>query len=71
MHCIRRGSQSRPYPQTGALLETGFVRLTSLRPDLGDLVLDFLDIVLVSAAFVVRNLGFELGDLLGVLPVKR
>ena len=35
------------------------------------LVLDFLDIVLVSAAFVVRNLGFELGDLLGVLPVKR
>ena len=47
------------------------MRLTSLRPDLGDLILDFLDFVLVSTAFVIRNLGFELGDLFGVLPAKR
>lgn len=67
--CIRRGSQARPHPQTGALLETGFVSLTSLYPDLFDLVLNFLDLVLVSTSFVVRNLRFELGDLLGVLPV--
>ena len=68
-HCIRRGSQSRPHPQTGALLETGFVGLTSLYPDLFDLVPDFLGLVLVSTSFVVRNLRLKLVDLLGVLPV--
>mmetsp|Transcript_3436 Transcript_3436/g.9110 ORF Transcript_3436/g.9110 Transcript_3436/m.9110 type:complete len:135 (+) Transcript_3436:36-440(+) len=54
--CIRRGSQSRPHPQTGALLEASFMRLSSFYPDLLDLVFDLLNVVLVSSSFVVRNL---------------
>jgi len=67
---VSRSPRRSPHPQTGALLETSFVRLTSLRPDLLDLVLDFLDFVLVSSSFVVRNLRFEFGHLLLVLPKK-
>jgi len=39
-------------------------------PNGGYLILDLFDFILVSTAFVVRDLGFELGDLLGVLPVR-
>ena len=67
---VSRSPRRSPHPQTGALLETSFVRLTSLRPDLLDLVLDFLDFVLISSSFVVRNLRFEFGHLLLVLPIK-
>lgn len=67
---IRRGSQGRPHPQIGALLETGFMRLLRLFPDLSDLILNFSNLVLVSSAFVVRDLGFEFRHLLLVLPAR-
>ena len=49
-------NRSRPCTRTGALLVAQFVGLLSLRPDLFDLILYLDNFILVSAAFVVRDL---------------
>jgi len=42
--------------------------LSSLGPDVSDLLFYFLHLFLVSPSFMVGNLGFQLRNLLGVFP---
>lgn len=52
-------------------MQLGESGLTSLDPNGVDLLFYLFNFFLVSSSFVVRDLCFEFGDLLGVLPVKR
>ena len=72
-YSIRKGRRVYPWTrgeassaQAGRL---GIRRLSCLLPDIGYLLLYLLDFFLVPPTFVVRDLCFQLGNLLGVLPV--
>uniref|UniRef100_A0A7R9VFU5 Uncharacterized protein n=1 Tax=Pseudictyota dubia TaxID=2749911 RepID=A0A7R9VFU5_9STRA len=43
------------------------LRLHLLLPDVGHLLFYLLDLISLAASLVIRDLGFELGDLLGTL----
>lgn len=58
-----QGSQRNPTSLQGE----GF--FPGLFPNGRDLFLDLDDFIFVSSPFVVRDLGFKLGHLLGILPV--
>lgn len=66
---VRKEDYRPPIGENGKRLH-GVSSLLGLCPDVIDLLSDLVGLCLVAAAFVIRDLSLELGDLLLILPVN-